>query len=338
MCDFAADAEAAASLMVGRTLSVERVRQLNAKDYFYQMLKDNPEMLKIYPGIENELLRGAIDCHIHGYPDFVHRSQDMIGIAIEASKAGMRALAFKDHWNISCNAAYLAQRHVGYLVEKGELQHRVEIYGGAGTCHGMNPEYIRVALQYPNFKMIWFPTFTSLGFWRGAGHPEKGGVRLVGENGEVLPQVVEIMKMAAEKKVGIGFGHTDFQELLPLAKKARELGVRATLDHPLLELNKLLIDEMKELAELGVYVGTYCQPMIPSLYQPVADPMETIRTIKEIGPERCIIGSDFGQVLHMDTIDGMRVFIRALLGFGITPQQIKVMLKDNPAKLMWLDG
>ena len=82
MCDFAADAEAAAQLMVGRTLNVERVRQLNAKDYFYQMLKDNPEMLKIYPGIENELLQGAIDCHIHGYPDFVYRSQDMIGIAL----------------------------------------------------------------------------------------------------------------------------------------------------------------------------------------------------------------------------------------------------------------
>ncbi len=337
MCDFAADAEAAASLMVGRTLSVERVRQLNAKDYFYQMLKDNPEMLKIYPGIENELLQGAIDCHIHAYPDFVHRSQDMIGIAMEAARAGMRALAFKDHWNISCNAAYLAQRHIDYLVEKGELQHRVEIYGGAGTCHGMNPEYIRVALQYPNFKMIWFPTFTSLGFWRGAGHPEKGGVRLVAENGEVLPQVVEIMKMAVEKKVGIGFGHTDFKELLPLANKAKELGVRATLDHPLLELNKLLLDEMKQLADLGVYVGTYCQPMIPSLYQPVADPMETIRTIQAIGPERCIIGSDFGQVLHMDAIDGMRVFIRALLGYGIKPEQIKVMLKDNPAKLMWLD-
>lgn len=337
MCDFAADAEAAAALMVGRTLSVERVRQLNAKDYFYHMLKDNPEMLKIYPGIENELLQRAIDCHIHGYPDFVHRSQDMIQIAVDASKAGMRALAFKDHWNISCNAAYLAQRHIDYLGEKGDLQHRVEVYGGAGTCHGMNPEYIRVALQYPNFKMIWFPTFTSLGFWRGAGHPEKGGVRLVNEDGEVLPEVVEIMRMAVEKKAGIGFGHTDFNELLPLAKKAKELGVRATLDHPLLELNKLLLDEMKELADLGVYVGTYCQPMIPSLYQPVADPMETIRTIKEIGPERCIIGSDFGQVLHMDTIDGMRVFIRALLGCGIRPEEIAVMLKDNPARLMWLD-
>ena len=337
MCDFAADAEAAKRLLVGRVLTVERVRQLNAKDYFYQMLKDNPEMLKVHPGIENELLRGAIDCHIHAFPDFVHRAQDMFQVAVDAAKAGMRAIAFKDHWNVSANAAYLVQRHIDDLLARGELSHRVEVYGGAGTCFGMNAEYVRVALQYPNMKMIWFPTFTSLGFWRGAGHPERGGVRLVSEDGEVLPEVVEIMRMAAEKKVGVGFGHTDFKELLPLAKKARELGVRATLDHPLLELNKLLIDEMQELANLGVYVGTYCQPMIPSLYQPVADPMETIKTIKAIGPKRCIIGSDFGQVLHIDSIDGMRVFIRALIGFGIAPQDVKVMLQDNPAKLMWLD-
>jgi hypothetical protein len=44
-------------------------------------------MLKIYPGIENDLLQGDIDCHIHAFPDFVHRSQDMIQIAIEASNA-----------------------------------------------------------------------------------------------------------------------------------------------------------------------------------------------------------------------------------------------------------
>ncbi len=337
MCDFAADQEAARQLMVGRVLTLERVRQLNAKDYFYQMLKDNPEIVKIHPGIENDVLKGAIDCHVHAFPDFVHRAQDMIQIAIEASKAGMRALAFKDHWNVSANAAYLAQRHIDYLVQKGELSHRVLVYGGAGTCFGMNPEYIRIALQYPNVKMIWFPTFTSLGFWRGAGQPEKGGVRLVSERGDVLPEVVEILKMAVQKKVGVGFGHTDFQELLPLARKAKELGVRATLDHPLLELNKLLLEEMQQLADLGVYIGTYCQPMIPSLYQPVVDPMETVRTIKAIGPSRCIIGSDFGQVLHIDSIDGVRVFVRALLGFGITPQEIRTMMADNPAKLMWLD-
>ena len=337
MCDFAADAEAAGLLMVGRTLTVERVRQLNAKDYFYQMLKDNPDILKIYPGIEDDLLQGAIDCHIHAYPDFVQRAQDMVQVAVDAAKAGMRAVTFKDHWNVSANAAYITQQFIDHMVEKGELEHGIEVYGGAGTCYGVRPDYIRTALNYPNFKMIWFPTFTSLGFWRGAGHPEQGGVRLVSEEGGVLPEVAEVMRLAAEHKVGIGFGHTDFQELLPLAKKAKELGVRATLDHPLLELNKLLLDEMQEIADLGVYVGTYCQPMIPSLYQPVVDPMETIRTIKAIGPERCIIGSDFGQVLHVNSVDGMRIFIRALLGFGVEPEAIQLMLRDNPAKLMYLD-
>ncbi len=337
MCDFAADANTADALKVGRILTVKRVRELNAKDYFYQMLKDNPEMLRIYPGIENELLKGAVDCHIHAYPDFVHRSQDMIQIAVDGARAGMRALVFKDHWNVSANAAYLVQRHIDQMVERGELTQRVEVYGGVGTCHGMNPEYVRIALQYPNCKTVWFPTFTSLGFWRGAGHPERGGVRLVGEDGKVLPEVVKIMEMATEKRVALSFGHTDFQELLPLAKLAKTMEARAVLDHPLLELNKLLLEEMQQLADLGVYVGTYCQPMIPSLYQPVVDPMETVHTIKAIGPERCIIGSDFGQVLHMDTMDGNRVFIRALLAFGIKPEEIKIMIQDNPARLLWLD-
>jgi hypothetical protein len=336
MCDLPPDFDPA-KFMVGRTLTLQRVQELNAKDYFYQMLKDNPEIVKIHPGIEDELMRGGIDCHIHAFPDFVHRAQDMIEVSVDAARAGMRAVAFKDHYNVSANAAYLVQRHVDTLVERGELAQGVEVYGGVGTCHGMNPEFVRVALLYPNVRMIWFPTFTSLGFWRSAGQPEHGGVRLVGEDGVVLPEVRQIMQMAADKKVGIGFGHTDFEELLPLARLARELGVRAVLDHPLLELNKLLLDEMRELAALGVYVGTYCQPMIPSLYQPIQDPMETIRTIQAIGPEHCIIGSDFGQVLHVNSIDGMRIFIRGLLGFGITTEQVKVMLQDNPARLMYLD-
>jgi predicted metal-dependent phosphotriesterase family hydrolase len=35
--------------------------------------------------------------------------------------------------------------------------------------------------------------------------------------------------------------------------------------------------------------------------------------------------------------NGMRVFIRALLAFGINEKEIKIMLHDNPAKLIYLD-
>jgi predicted metal-dependent phosphotriesterase family hydrolase len=33
----------------------------------------------------------------------------------------------------------------------------------------------------------------------------------------------------------------------------------------------------------------------------------------------------------------MRVFIRAPLTFGIKEHEVKIMLRDNPAKLLWLN-
>lgn len=340
MCDEHALYDAAlGDGMIGRTLTVARARQLNSRSYFYEMLKDNPVLREIKPGMENEFLAGAIDHHIHAFPDFVPRSQDMLQIAVEAAKAGMRAIAFKDHWNLTAGTAYLVQQQIDDMVADGRLAHRVEVYGGLGLNLGINPEAVRIGLQYPNFRCIWFPTFKSFGWARFAGlsPTEDEFVRLVDADGTVRPEVREVMELAAGANVAVALGHTDFEELLPLATLAAELGVRTVLDHPLLELNKLLIGEMEQLAALGTYVGTYCQPMIPSLYQPVQDPMETVETIKRIGAGRCVSGSDFGQVLHLDAIDGMRVFVRALLGFGVPADDIRTILCDNPAKLLGLD-
>jgi hypothetical protein len=325
--------------MAGRTLTFERVRQLNSRTYFYEMLKDSPAMREVKPGAEDGFLAGAIDHHIHAFPDFVPRSQDMLQIAVEASKAKMRAIAFKDHWNLTAGAAYLVQRQIDEMVAGGHLGHRVEVYGGLGLNLGINPEAVRVGLQYPNFRCIWFPTFKSYGWARFAGldPSEDSYVRLVNADGTVRPEVRQVMELAAGANVPVALGHTDFEELLPLATLAAGLGVRTVLDHPLLELNKLLLEEMEQLAALGTYVGTYCQPMIPSLYQPVQDPLETVTTIQRIGASRCVSGSDFGQVLHLDAIDGMRVFVRALLGFGVSGEDIRAILCVNPAKLLGLD-
>jgi hypothetical protein len=337
----AAAAGVAGHTHVGRWLTVDRVRELNARTWFYDMLKDNPSLTAIYPGIENELLRGAVDHHVHAFPDFVFRSQDMVQVAVDASKAGMRAVAFKDHWNLTAGEAYLVQRQIDEMVVDGRLEHRVEVYGGLGLNLGVNPEAVRISLKYPNFKCIWFPTFRSYGWARFAGIENRDEerehyVRLVSPEGEVVPAVKEVMSMAAEAEVCIGLGHTDFEELLPLATHARDVGVRTVLDHPLLELNKLSIDEMRQLADLGTFVGTYCQPMIPSIYQPVADPLETVQVIQSIGADRCLAATDFGQVLHLDAVDGMRVYIRALLGFGVTPAEVRTMVSDTPAQLLGL--
>ncbi len=49
-----------------------------------------------------------------------------------------------------------------------------------------------------------------------------------------------------------------------------------------------------------------------------------------------MIASDFGQVMHVNSVDRVRIFVRAPLGFGVKPNAIRTMIRDNPAKLMWL--
>jgi len=343
MCDEVAAAAAGVpgTAHLGLWLTVDRARELNSRTWFYEMLKDNPQLTAIYPGIEDDILVGAVDHHIHAFPDFVHRSQNMVQVAVDASRARMRAVAFKDHWNLTAGEAYLVQRQVDEMVLDGRLEHRVEVYGGLGLNLGISAEAVRIGIKYPNFKCIWFPTFKSYGWARFAGieerdDPSQGYVRLVDPDGVVLPEVQEVMRIAADAEVAIGLGHTDYEELLPLATFAREVGVRTVLDHPLLELNKLTLEQMIELSRLGTYVGTYCQPMIPSIYQPIADPFETVEVLKAVGAERCVAATDFGQVLHLDAIDGLRVFVRALLGFGVDPADVRTIVVDTPAALLGL--
>ncbi len=321
--------------MVGRIMTVDRVRELNSKDWFYKILKENPALTGVYPGIENDILEGAIDHHIHAYPDFVYRTQDMMEVCVDAAQAKMRAVGFKDHFFNTAGCAYLAQKHIDFMVQKGDLGNSISVYGGIGINFQMNVAMVQTALRYPNMKMIWFPTFQSTGYYRALN--QKGGIAMVDKKGRVTPEVEKILELSVEARVGIGLGHTDFQELYPIAKRAKEIGARTVLDHPLLELNKLTVEEVKELAALGTYVGAYCQPMIPSLYQPVCDPFETITLIRAVGAERCIIGGDFGQVLHVKSIEGNRIFIRALLGLGIPKEDIILMFQDNPARLLWLE-
>lgn len=323
--------------MVGRILTSKRAKELNARDFFYKILRDMPNISNIVPGIENERLKGAFDIHVHAYPDWVQRSQDMIEIAKEAAKSGMKALLFKDHFNLTAGDAYLVQKHINHLVSEGTLPNGIEVYGGMGLNFGVRTDFVKQAIKYPNMKKIFFPTFNSARCLMNMGHDASNGIHLVNSKQEVLPEVAEVLSIAAEAKIGVGLGHTDFYELLPLVEKAKQVGARVVLDHPLLELNKLTMEEMKTLADKGAYVGTFCQPMIPSIYQPVADPFETVNVIKTIGAERCLIASDFGQVLHLETVYGMRVFIRALLAFGIKPEEIDIMIKRNPARLLWFE-
>jgi len=78
---------------------------------------------------------------------------------------------------------------------------------------------------------------------------------------------------------------------------------------------------------------------------PRSDPKASARTLpslrpdssSELGAELPILAADLGQVHNPKPVEGYRMFIQMLLEKGVTPQEIEVMAKTNPAKLLDLE-
>ena len=61
-----------------------------------------------------------------------------------------------------------------------------------------------------------------------------------------------------------------------------------------------------------------------------------VEQMRRIGPEHCIIATDFGRYGLSTPVEGLRQFIACLLDLGVSPDDIRTMVKTNPAKLLGL--
>jgi len=66
------------------------------------------------------------------------------------------------------------------------------------------------------------------------------------------------------------------------------------------------------------------------------DPAEMVDVIKAVGAEKCIMSTDLGQIWNPLPVEGMRMFIVTLIKYGISEEEIILMAKKNPAKLLGL--
>ena len=76
---------------------------------------------------------GAIDVHVHSFPDDRPRSIHAIDVAKLAKSRGMRAIVLKNHYDSTAGTAYLVRQVVPDF----------EVFGGIAlnlTVGGINPE------------------------------------------------------------------------------------------------------------------------------------------------------------------------------------------------------
>ena len=315
------------------SFSDERLRALTDPGYLQRFVAEYPRAKQLRAGDEDRFLQGALDIHVHADPcSLLARSQDYTQVALDAARAGMRAVVRKDHTYSTVGEADAIQRHIDHLVDTGALENRVQVYGGVPLRFSTDPAVVMEALAFPTFKMIWMNAVN--------------GEVLVGD-GRVLPQVDDIIKAARDNGIGITLGapaHSkrkyagmdDFEAVLPVAERIAELGARAVLDHPVTSFSA---DQIQRLCVDGVYAGLFCYPALPSIIKaPVVDPKQTLDVLARVGAEKCVVASDVGTLLEPTTLDSLRLMIRLLLALEVADGDIDRMLKVNPAQVIYLEA
>jgi hypothetical protein len=109
------------------------------------------------------------------------------------------------------------------------------------------------------------------------------------------------------------------------------------LDHPLAHFTP---EETRRMVEApGIYAGIFGYPTLPDVMKaPVVDPRTTRALVELVGPGKCILASDEGQVLAPGAVETMRLLVRLMLCYGLAPEEVRPMVVDNPRRLLGLDG
>ena len=272
-------------------------------------------------------LQGIIDIHAHIGPATqlsISRSLDAIEAAQLAQRHGMRAIVFKQHYLETASWAYLVSRVVP----------GIKLFGGIAlnrSVGGLNPNAVeQVATFAGGFgRVVYMPTFESEHY-----NPNSPIAVPVSKNGQLLPAVHEVLKVVAKYDMTLSTGHSSPAESIMIIKAAKAAGVnRIFVQHPIMPRVGMSTEIQKEAVKLGAMLEYVLGEALASQ----KDFEHWVQSIKDVGPENVVLGSDLGQWGRALPTDGYKVLIPRLLKAGFTQAQIDMMTKSNPAKLIGLE-
>lgn len=294
------------------------------------------------PGQEPETilespLRGAIDFHVHSGPDSFTRSMTDLEVARLARDRGMRALVLKNHFTMTADRAWLAERLTGMQCYGGIVLNR--------SVGGVNLEAVRRMVTFTGNRgrVVWLPTFDAENHVRRF-REDRPFVPVV-EQGQPVATVRNLFKLIAQHELVLETGHSSAAECLILIRAARAAGVEKILvTHAMADPVRMSIEQMRQAAALGAKLECV---WLTNLQGPRSH-LESMRhwkhvttqeyadAIKEVGAEHFVLASDLGQYLNPVHTDGLTAFVIGLRKAGIDQRQIDRMVKQNPAELLGL--
>ena len=120
-------------------------------------------------------------------------------------------------------------------------------------------------------------------------------------------------------------------------REAAKRGVKKiVITHPAATFVHYSVDDMKEILDLG---ATYLEHTWNDVTRQVSHPLQIsalFDVIKAVGAAHSIMSTDAGQWLNPPAAQQMGIYIKEALKSGISAQDIRIMVSDNPAKILGL--
>jgi hypothetical protein len=268
---------------------------------------------------------GAIDVHVHSAPDSVPRALTAIETAQIARRHGLRAVLYKSHFVETASLAYLVSQVVP----------EVGAYGGIAlnrSVGGFNVEAVKrmAAMTGGPGRIVWMPTVDAA---QGpfAATVEAANILPISANGELLPQVIAVLETIASLDLALATGHSSSRDSLLLVRAARDLGIdRIVITHPLGDLTPPPAIE-RELIALGALLE-FPFGMIAPIGATSLDQLVT--RIRAAGAEHVVLSTDLGQPGNPVPAVGFASGVQRLLDAGVAQDEIDLMIRRNPARLL----
>jgi Family of unknown function (DUF6282) len=274
-------------------------------------------------------LFGVIDIHCHCGPDSLPRAVDAVDLARLARERGMRAIVVKNHFEPTSSMAFLAAKAVP----------EVKVFGGVTlnlSVGGMNPYAVehmaRVAGRLGRF--VWMGSFDTEAQVQYS-NQSRPCVK-VRRNGEFMPEVKQVLEAIVRHGLVLETGHLTSEEVLLLIREARMHGVeKIVVTHAMIAPIHMQIEQMQEARAAGAWIEFVYNGLVGPYKE--FEFSDYARAIRTVGAEACVLSSDLGQPVNPSHPEGLAAFFDGLEREGISPAEIDMMSKTNPARILGLD-
>jgi hypothetical protein len=295
------------------------------------------------------LLAGAIDLHVHGYPDmgFQHhaRVDDPTMVAL-ARDYGLRGVVLKSHFWPTMDRAYLLNDRL--------RSDTFTVFGSITLNHvagSISPMSVEAAAAH-GAKLVYLPTWGSCHDHEQGGtvrqrviEPNfpsiprtldaRGALAVLDDDGLLLPEVHDIIEICKAKGMVLCTGHISPRESLAVFRAAHAAGLeRLIATHPFSNAIGTSLEQGDELVRLGAVLEfTFANTVSANSPMGIRRVAELVR---RYGAANCVLSTDVFFEYLPPQPETLRMFAHQLVFAGIAEADVRTMMVTNPSRLLGL--